>query len=85
VCGDKRESYKHEKATAMTTERRSVHHAEAANVIGADDPCAVLARHGASLFFGAPASLWIRGKDVGEVWSVEGDGSKLEPVDGWRS
>lgn len=44
---------------------------------------AVLARHGASLFFTAPARLWIRGNDMGEIWHEEdGDGSRLEPVAG---
>lgn len=44
---------------------------------------AVLDRHGASLFFEAPARLWINGEDTGEIWHVEGgDGSRLEPVSG---
>lgn len=43
---------------------------------------AVLSKHGASLFFGAPADLWINGKRIGEVWhDDEGDGSRIVPVD----
>jgi hypothetical protein len=46
-----------------------------------DDLSAVLEKHGASLFFGAPAMLWIQGEEICEVWHDENDGGRIEPVD----
>jgi hypothetical protein len=43
---------------------------------------AVLKKHGASLFFEAPAVLWMNGNEIGEIWHVEdSDGAQLEFVD----
>ena len=32
---------------------------------------AVLEKHGASLFFSAPATLWMDGDEIGEVWNSD--------------
>lgn len=43
---------------------------------------AVLEKYGASLYFDAPARLWIDGREVCQVWHADGsDGSRLESVE----
>ena len=62
------------------TEGQTTTEAKGATVLA--EISAVLAKHGASLFFSAPATLWVDGESVGEVWHDDcGDGSTLTWVD----